>query len=208
MSETVNTPGIVLHYEAWRDYDRRYIVYTEQFGKLRASAIGVRKPKAKLAGVLEPFAETELYFIIGKQYKIGGAVVQHRWASLRTDLAKQNAALYIVECLDRLTKEGIPDPKLYQLVYSTFTWLNHANYTKLLPLSFAVKLIQLLGYDVVHLAKSVASAKVLRWLNTASYEDIQKLRLEQPVWHGMYTAVHLWLYEYLGDDVQSEQFLV
>ncbi len=208
MSETLNATGIVLHYEPWRDYDRRYVVYTEQFGKLRASAIGIRKAKAKLAGVLEPFAETELYCIVGKQYKIGGAVVQQRWRSLRTDLAKYNAAIYITECLDRLTKEGTPDARLYHLLYSTLTWLDHSVYTKLLPLSFVVKLIQLLGYDVVHLAKTAEAAKVLRWLATATYEDIQKLRIDQAIWQTLYTAVHLWLYEYLGDDVQSERFLV
>jgi DNA repair protein RecO len=208
MSETVNTRGIVLHYEPWRDYDRRYVVYTEHYGKLRASAIGIRRPKAKLAGVLEPFAETELYFIIGKQYKIGGAVVQQRWLQLQTDLAKHNAAIYMTECMDRLIREGHPDAEIYRLLYSACTWLNHANYTKLLPLSFVVKLVHRLGYDLVHLAKTPEAIKVLRWLVTANYEDIQKLRLEQAVWQTIYAAVHLWLYEYLSDDVQSEQFLV
>ena len=208
MADTVNTQGIVLYYEPWRDYDRRYVFYTEQFGKLRATAIGVRKPKAKLAGVLEPFAEAELYFIVGRQYKIAGAVVQQRWRSLQTDLSKHNAAVYITECLDRLTQDGTADDGLYHLLYSTLTWLDQATYTKLLPLSFVVKLVQRLGYDVVHLAKTAESTKVLRWLVTAEYDDIQKLRLDQSVWQQLYIAVHLWLYEYLGDDVQSERFLV
>lgn len=208
MSETVNTRGIVLHYEPWRDYDRRYVVYTEQFGKLRANAMGIRRPKAKLAGVLEPFAETDLYFIIGKQYKIGGAVVQQRWTQLQTNLTKRNAIVYMMECMDRLIREGHPDAELYQLLYSSCTWLNHAHYTKLIPLSFVVKLVQQLGYDLTHMAKTPTTGKVLRWLILASYEDIQKLRLEQTVWQDLYAVVHLWLYEYLGDHVQSEQFLV
>lgn len=208
MAETIATAGIVLYYEPWRDYDRNYVIYTEQLGKVRARALGVRKATAKLAGVLEPFSETEVYVIIGKQYRLGGAVVRQRFAQLTSTLPKHNATLYMVECLDRLTKEGTADARLYHTLYSTLTWLNHAPYTKLLPVSFAVKLIHLSGYQVTHLAKTAAAQKLLRWLAQADYEDIQKLRLDNAIWQDVYLAVQLWLYEYTGTHVQSEPFLV
>lgn len=201
MAETLNTRGIVLHYEAWRDYDRRYVLYTEQLGKVHAKAIGVRKSTAKLAGVLEPWAELELYLIIGKTYTIGGGVVMQRFHSLGQDKSRQAAVIYCSELMDRLTKEHSPDVAVYQLWFSTLTWLDHAPYSKIIPISFAIKLINCLGYQV-------ADDKLIRWLTTATLAEIQKLRLDQVTWQTLYQQVHLWLYDYLNDDVQSEQFLV
>jgi len=201
MAETSNTPGIVLYYEPWRDYDRRYVLYTELYGKLRARALGIRKPTAKLAGVLEPFAETNLYLILGKQSTIGGAVVTQRFQRISSAKAKYNAAVYCSEVLDRLTKELVPDPGVYHLVFSTLTWLDHAPYSKLVPVSFVIKLVTLLGYHIT-------DHKVVSWLQQATFADMQKLRLRQTDWQSTYQAVQLWLYEYLGDHVQSERFLV
>ncbi|MFA6474778.1 MAG: DNA repair protein RecO [Patescibacteria group bacterium] len=201
MSATVNTRGIVLFYEPWRDYDRRYVIYTEQFGKIRATAMGVRRPTAKLTGVLEPFAETELYIILGKNYKLGGATVQHRFSHVTKSLPKNAAMLYMVEVLDQLVKVDAPDERVYQLLFSSFTWLDHASYSKLLPLSFVIKLVHILGY-------TIGQDKVTQWLAVSPYEDIQKLRLDQPTWQALYQAVQLWLYEYIGTHVQSEKFLV
>lgn len=201
MAETINTPGIVLYYEPWRDYDRRYVLYTELFGKVLARAIGIRKPTAKLAGVLEPFSETELYIIVGKHTTIGGAVVRQRFANLTRHKAKQAAAIYCGEVIDRLTKELVADAAVYRLLFSTLTWLDHAPYSKLVPLSFVVKLIPLLGYHL-------PDTKVIGWLELAAFEDIQKLRISQADWQSTYQAAQLWLYEYLGDHVHSERFLV
>ncbi len=209
MAETTNTRGIVLYYEPWRDVDRSYVLYTEQFGKVRAKAIGIRRSKAKLAGVLEPFAEVELYLIASRyQYKIGGAVVQQRFTAISQELARYNAALYCVEVFHRLTKEAVPDTALYLLLYSTLTWLDRAPYSRLVVLSFVVKLVQQLGYDLLHTVQRPEDVKVLRWLASAPYQEVQKLRLDATTWQALYQGVHLWLYEYLGDDVQSEQFLV
>ncbi|MBI4919722.1 DNA repair protein RecO [Candidatus Azambacteria bacterium] len=49
------TKAIVLKRENIFEADRLYHLYTEDFGKVRAVAGGVRKIKAKLTGHLEPF---------------------------------------------------------------------------------------------------------------------------------------------------------
>lgn len=197
----MNTRGIVLHYRPWREVDRTYIIYTEACGKLICRAIGVRKPRAKLAGVLEPFAEIELALVVQKRHTVSGAVVLHRFANIKRDKNRYAAAVYCGEVLDTLVKDNVADPAVYRLLFSTFTWLDQAPYTKLIPVSFVVKLIQLLGYQL-------PETKLMRWLYTAPFEDIQKLRLSQADWQQLYQAVHVWLYEYNGDHVQSEPFLV
>ena len=52
---TYQTEAIVLKREDIFEADRLYHLYTEEFGKVRVIAGGVRKIKAKLAGHLEPF---------------------------------------------------------------------------------------------------------------------------------------------------------
>jgi DNA repair protein RecO len=52
---TYQTKAIVLKREDIFEADRLYHLYTEDFGKVRAIAGGVRKIKAKLTGHLEPF---------------------------------------------------------------------------------------------------------------------------------------------------------
>ncbi len=53
---TYQTNAIVLGREDIFEADRLYHLYTEEFGKVRAVAGGVRKIKAKLTGHLEPFS--------------------------------------------------------------------------------------------------------------------------------------------------------
>jgi len=52
---TYQTKAIVLKREDIFEADRIYHLYTEDFGRVRAIAAGVRKIKAKLTGHLEPF---------------------------------------------------------------------------------------------------------------------------------------------------------
>ncbi|MEP7312896.1 MAG: DNA repair protein RecO [Pseudomonadota bacterium] len=49
------TPGYVLHHQPWRDTSRIFEVLTRDHGRLSLFARGVRGPKSKLSGVLQPF---------------------------------------------------------------------------------------------------------------------------------------------------------
>jgi DNA repair protein RecO (recombination protein O) len=211
--DTWNTHAIVLHYQPWRDFDRLYTVYTEQLGKQTLRAHGVRRPRAKLAGALEPFAEIDLYGIPAKYFsKVGGAVVTQRFGALTKTLARLNAALYCCDVLARLTKDNVPDQAIYQLVYSTLVWLNRQPPSRLITTSYTLKLIELLGFGGAVLATlrgdQVVAAKIIRWMTEQPFHDIQKLRLSDPDWQNLQSALQQWLYEYLGDDVQSAKFLV
>lgn len=210
MNQTYNTHGIVLRYRPWRDWDRLYTVYTEAYGKLLLRAHGVRRPRAKLAGSLEPFAEIDLYCIRGRYFhKIGGAVVRQRFSQLCNDIARYTAATYCCEVLDRLTRDHSADPKMYQLFYTTLVWLEHQPPSRLIVYGFVVKMVNLLGYDLATMVPTQPNLqKLMRWLERQPYSEIQKLRFQEQQWQQFTAAIRLWLYEYLSDDVQSERFLV
>jgi DNA repair protein RecO (recombination protein O) len=48
-------PAYVLHHSPWRDTSRIYEVLTRDHGRLSLFARGVRGPKSRVAGVLQPF---------------------------------------------------------------------------------------------------------------------------------------------------------
>jgi len=209
MTETWNTHGIVLQSQPWREWDKLYTIYTESAGKQIIRAQGIRRPQAKLVGALEPFAEVELFLIKAKHWpKLGGAVVRQRFYNLRTDLQSCNATLFCCEIVDRLTKDNLADPAIYQLLYSVFAWLDQESSSRIVVYGFVARLIRLLGFDVSVQAKTPPIAKVLRWLGTAAFADIQKLRLTDEQWQAVVLTIDLWLYEHLNDHVQSERFLV
>ena len=56
MGRNYQTIAFVLKREDVFEADRLYHLYAEDFGKIRATAGGVRKIRAKLAGHLEPFS--------------------------------------------------------------------------------------------------------------------------------------------------------
>jgi len=208
-ADTWNTRGIVLQYRPWREYDRLYTVYTEAFGKQTLRVHGIRRPKAKLAGALEPFAEIELYGIPAKHYpKIGGAMVVQRFGQLKNTLERFNSAVYCCELLARLTKDNVPDQAIYQLLYSTLVWLDQQPPSRLITAGYSVKLIHDLGFAGVTPSLDESTTKLIRWMTAQPYSAIQKLRLTDAAWQNLQTTIHTWLYEYLGDDVQSERFLV
>lgn len=208
MTTSWNTKAIVLGYRPFKDNDRIYSVYTEEFGKQNMRAVGIRKLSAKLAGSLEPFAEIDLYMISAKQWpKIGGAVVSHRFKTLSADLSKNNAAWFVCDVLDRTTRENMRDDEVYRLLFSTLTWLDHHPSQRTILYSYVVKLSAMLGYRINNDLPE-DQARVIRWLQEQDYEHIQRLRFEQEQWSNLLNTVRTWLFDVSGNHVQTERFLV
>ena len=172
-------------------------------------AVGVRKVTSKLAGSLEPFAEIEAYLIQAKGApKIGGAVVQHRFQQLSRSSAAIQAGWFVSRFVNSITRSDVPDPDLYQLIYSTLTWLDTKTIVKTILCSFAFKCIRLQGYEPMQLAPNPAVAKVVSWLVDQSYSEVQKLRLSDDIWRGLIITMQAWFDDHTTTHVQLETLLV
>ena len=210
MTDTWNTQAIVLFHRPFRERDRLYTVYTERFGKQVLRAHGTRKITSKLAGSLEPFAEIDLFMIQARVFpKIGGAVVRHRFTTLREDTAKLNAAMFVADITSQSHRDGVADPKFYTLLYSTLTWIDtHDSVHKAVLFSFAVKASRLLGYDLAAQATQPEVSKVLQWMSHATYSEVQKLRMDQLQWNGVVHGVRSWIFDNTSSHVHTDRFLV
>lgn len=60
------TRGLVLKRTNYKETDRIVSILTEDFGRISALVKGVRKPKSRMAGGIEPFAVSKIDFLDGK----------------------------------------------------------------------------------------------------------------------------------------------
>jgi DNA repair protein RecO (recombination protein O) len=100
------TPAIVLSRFDLGEADRVLTLLTPQDGKLKAIAKGVRRPKSRIGGAVEPFAELHLVLARGRTFEVVTQVsVGHAWLRLRDSLEATATAWYIGELAERAVEE-------------------------------------------------------------------------------------------------------
>lgn len=102
------TRGVVLRTTNLREADRIIEIYSDDLGKIRGVAKGVRKIQSRLAGHLEPFTYVDLMLARGRGdlATITGAKAVEHYAALRRDLDSVAVASYLAELVSRLTPDG------------------------------------------------------------------------------------------------------
>ncbi|MBN2548765.1 MAG: DNA repair protein RecO [Anaerolineales bacterium] len=125
--------AVVLRHTDWGEADRLIWLFTREMGKLRAVAKGVRKPRSRKAGHLEPFTRVNLLLARGRDLPlITQADTVDAYLPLRDSLLRTTYASYIVELLDRFTFEeaSLTSAKenraLYRLLTDTLERLSQA----------------------------------------------------------------------------------
>src|SRR3989344_412843 len=110
--------AIILKKREVGETDRIYTLYTEEGGKIRALAKGVRKSEAKLAGQLETLMQGLVIIIRGRGMgKIAGAVSENVFPSIRSDLEILKETLNTVDTFERLVDLEEPDKELFSLLF-------------------------------------------------------------------------------------------
>ena len=103
------TEAIVLRSMDLGEADRVLTVLTPRLGKLRVVGKGIRRPRSRLGGGLEPMSNVHLVLAVGRTFDvITGASLEDPHLGLRNDLHSTAAAWYVVELTDRFC-EGAAD---------------------------------------------------------------------------------------------------
>lgn len=151
---TYKTQAIILRHSDWQDYNRIYTLLTKDRGKLSAIARGIKKIKSKQASKLKPFSVIEVMIAHGRKIDtLATAETVHHYNNLTDNLLVLGLASFCTELVDNLTRESLPDLKIYNLLQETLHLLNtnsQASDYKLKSLAwfFALRLIDYLGYGV------------------------------------------------------------
>ncbi len=108
-SRLYKTEAIVLRSMDLGEADRVLTVLTPRLGKLRIIAKGIRRPRSRLGGGLEPFSDVHLVLAVGRTFDVvTGVALEDPHLGLRNDLHSTAAAWYVVELADRFC-EGAAD---------------------------------------------------------------------------------------------------
>lgn len=115
------TDAIVLKRIDVGEHDALYMFYTREYGKMRALAVGIKKPGAKLRGHLELFSLSRIRFILGRnREKLIGASLTDFWHGVRGNARKLAAAHHIIHRIDGECMEGQRDDALWELLVRSF----------------------------------------------------------------------------------------
>lgn len=140
------TEAVVLRRQEFGEADRLLTVYTPGHGKLRLVAKGVRRPKSRKAGHLEPFTRVDLLLAKGRELDvITQAEAADLYPGLRDDLLRLGHAAYVVELLDcfAIQEENRP---LYRLLVETLDRLSKGLEPAPVVRFYEFRLLDLVGY--------------------------------------------------------------
>jgi DNA repair protein RecO (recombination protein O) len=120
-----HTEAIVLSRFELGEADRVLTLLTPHDGKLKAIAKGVRKPRSRLGGAVEPFAELNLVLARARTFDVvTQASVGHAWLSLRERLESTATAWYLAELAERAVEERAFAYPVYALLKRAYQLLD------------------------------------------------------------------------------------
>ena len=103
---------------------------TRGWGVVRLLAKGTKRPKSKSGGAIDLLCEGDLVFIASSRDSLGTLVefsetVSH--TDLRTDAARLNTALYMIELVGETLAEADPHPEVFDLLHNGLARLGQAD---------------------------------------------------------------------------------
>ncbi len=146
-SHLYRTEAIVLKRSDFGEADRIITLYTPHFGKLRAIAKGVRRPKSRLGGHVELFIHSNMLIAKGRNLDI---ITQSENISsfmpLREDLYRTSYAYYVGELVDQFTEDRLENYPAYELLLETFERIAEDRDPELAARQFEIQFLGYLGY--------------------------------------------------------------
>jgi DNA repair protein RecO (recombination protein O) len=109
--------AVVLRTYKLGEADRIVVLLTEEHGKIRAVAKGVRKTGSKFGARLEPMSHVKLLLYQGRELDIvSQAESVETLAPMLVDLDHLTAGIAVLEAADQMSLDREPAPQLYRMV--------------------------------------------------------------------------------------------
>jgi DNA repair protein RecO (recombination protein O) len=142
------TTGIVLRQRRLGEADKILTLFTPNLGKLDAVAKGVRRPRSKLAGHVEPLTYTSFMLARGRDLDIvTQAQTAEVFPALREDLERTGRAVYVAELVDRFTPDRQESYQAFRLLLETLRRLATEERLDITLRFFEMRLLGYLGYQ-------------------------------------------------------------
>ena len=143
------TQAIVIRTFPLQEFHKIITFYTPDFGKVKAVAYGVKSPKSRLSGSLELFNHGTLLFQHRENRELQNITdfnLIDGFDVIRSDFTRITYACYFAELIDSIASEGVASPEIFNLLYTTYQFLAHADDVPLLARGFEIKFLDCAGY--------------------------------------------------------------
>ena len=142
---TYSDEAVVLRTIKLGEADRIVTMATPAHGKVRAVAKGIRKPKSRLSGRLEPLTYIKVMCWHGRELDVVNQVeaIEH-FKAIRADLDRVPVALTMLEVVDHVALERQPMAELFRMLVGALRTLEERASPALLG-AFLWKLLALEG---------------------------------------------------------------
>ncbi len=160
----IKTKGIIIKRINLGEADKIITIITQNRGKIRVVAKGVRKPRARLSGFLEMFHYNEYLLAEGRNLDIvTGANTLDTLHGISRGLKPIALAYYVAEIVDKLIEETQDPGNIFDLIYSTFKEISKGNIKlNVIKSFFEINILNILGfkpelYKCVECGQSIVS---------------------------------------------------
>lgn len=142
-----NSQVLIIKSQDYGEADKLVTVFSEQQGKVRAIARGIKKPKSSLRACIQPFCHSLVSFHHGRELDL---ITQGRllnfFGNSREDLERTLYSIYIMELLDKSLMDRMPLPELFKFTLHILENINECGIRPLLIRCFEMRLAIYLGY--------------------------------------------------------------
>ncbi len=137
--------GVVLRSYKLGESDRIVTLMTQDSGKVRAVAKGVRKTHSRFGSRLEPMSHVQVQMYRGRDLDIVNQVELVEIANLtRSNLEATTDGLAMCEVIDQMSHDRSPSPHLYRMLVGALRQLN-VQYSALLLPALQFRLLEVEG---------------------------------------------------------------
>lgn len=140
--------AVVLRTYKSGEADRVVVLWTREHGKVRVLAKGARKTTSRLGATLETLAyvNVDLVKTRGEFYIARHVAHRERLATLRGSYSRISAGYAVVEAVDAIPSDGVPDEEIFNLLTRVLLTLDDESFDPtLVPASFFLRLLTLDG---------------------------------------------------------------
>jgi DNA repair protein RecO (recombination protein O) len=144
------TKAIVLRSLSYGEADRIITLYTPDFGRIKGIAKGAKRSQKRFGNTLEIGSYITVSFFekeTAELVRLNHCDLIRSLEGLRADIKKLAWASYLIELVNEMTGEKIPNRALFRLLLFSLHWIDRGSLREEILRIFEIRLFSLLGYQ-------------------------------------------------------------
>ena len=166
--EEIKTKAVVLAGKDFQEADKIMTLFTVDYGKVACKFNGVRKAKAKLKALIQPFTLIEVEcFKRADFFTAKTGVVLDCYPKITADFKKTICAYIVVEIIDKILIKNKPEPEIFLNLLDCLTKIEEGDCYQA-TINFIQQFFNALGEKLIN---DIDSQRIYLDLDMANFSD-------------------------------------